>query len=570
MQFAKGHKQGRRKKAQGRDKLMSALGAVAVTFGFGQQAAEAQQAATTIQPGNAVEAAGLAASGELTASKIIKDPGAPYENVFRDFGVGLGASPKVGPGQGRVQAGPFNLGLDADSPLNRGFRPEEAEIKIGDFYLDVRELRASMLFSDNVNRTQNNRKSDVAAAVTLGLSAMYQFTEGLRVAVSGAVIYLPIENKIGVQGFGLVDPFLRFNIDGGALARAQIYYDFLLGKWYVTVYDDFRIVNRTSYHLAEDQFVDLYDGETFNNSSTVRNNQLYSPQQYQSPQFQDQGSSDRFDITAIDYQNTVGAFATRDVIGENQALLRYDHSDFWYSSDSNNNNLVPRASSSDRFVAGLNSVKENLRFKPFIRYTASTTDRVSGWDQQITGGLEGPITDQLSFYGEAGYLFSGNTSRETMVWQAGLRHVASPYTAESLRYYRVLSDPDRILTQRLEYSLSQILGPYMRATFFASKGEYEDLDNGNSLASESRLGLTFSYDLGEFGRINSGVVYSDVEFENPASIDYSVLTYRLDYSLAIGARTKWQFFYQFEQFDAKQGNNSYYENLVGSSISHGF
>ncbi len=569
MQFAKGHQRGRDAKADGCTKVISAIGVAAISLVGSGGIAMAQT--TTIQPGNAAEVTAATLSGDLKASQVIQDPGAPYENVFRDFNAGIGASPKLGPGNGRIQAGPFNLGANADTPLTRGFKPEEAELKLGNFYLDIRELRASLLYSDNAKLSETNREGDVMAAITLGLTGMYQVTEGLRIAVSGAVIYLPLDNRIGLQGFGLVDPFARFELDGGTLARAQVVYDFILGKWQVVVYDDFRVLNRTGYRLGEEEYLDLYDGESFNSNQSFRSHEVYSGQRYQSPQFQDtRQNTDRFDFTAIDYINTVGVIGERLVTGNTLATVSYEHNNYWYSTDSQTAALVNRASTSDRFLASLRSQRENLRFKPFITYVASTSDLVSGWDQQITGGVNGPITDQLDFHAEAGYIFSGNSSRETWLWRTGVRHYAGPLTTHGLLYYRVLTEPERLMAQRLEYSLAQILGPYLIGGLVASHGKYEDLDNGNSLITEDRLGAYLNYNLGEFGNLSFAAFYSALDFTNPASSDYNLLTLRLSYNVALGEKTNLQSFYQFEKRDADQAGQSYYENLVGISLSYTF
>jgi len=569
MQLAKGHQRGRLAKSTGSTKAISAIGVVALSLGVGTDSVQAQ--ATSIRTGNSVDIGASALAGELTTSKVVKDPGAPYENVFRDVGLGLNGQPKIGPGNANVSLGAFNFSPYFGSPIDRGFRPEEAELKLGNFYLDIRDLTGSFLYSDNANLSEANRESDVAAAVTLGLTAMFHLNEGLRVAVSGSVIYLPLSNEIGVSGFGLADPFAQFALDGGSLAHAQIVYDFTLGHWDVVVYDDFNVLNRTAAYLGEAASLDLYDGESFNNNETFRSRRVFSTSQNTSPQFNNRrASTGSFQFDAIDYRNLAGVSASRYLPADLKDTIGYEHGNYWYSNNSLRTSLVARPRSTDRFYTEVVSERENLRFKPYAGYAASTSDRLRGWDQVLYGGVFGPITDQLDFQGEAGYVFSGNSDRESTIWRVGLLHWAGPYTVQSIRYSRSLVQPDRVLETTLEYTIDQVLGPYLTGRIRAARSEYEDLDVGNSLVVDQSVGGQLVYDLDHFGNIVFFGQFRDINFENPASADYTLLTLQLSYGTRLGEHTSSRFFYQFEKRDSTQVGDSYYENLVGLSLTYSF
>lgn len=569
MQKAIGHKAGYRSSFRRIGATSAAFGSLA--FASLLTVGDAHGQTSTINPGSATEAVTSAAAGELTASKIVKDPGAPYENVFRDFDLGLAASPKVGPGRGKVSVGPLGFGLDADTPISRGFRPEDAELKLGNFYLDIRNLTGSVLYTDNANLSSNNRESDVIAAVTLGLTAMYQLTEGLRVAVEGSVIYLPLSNEIGVAGFGISDPFAQFNLDGGTLARAQISYDFNVAGWDAVAYDDFQVSNRSIYRLGDADSADLYNGESFTSEETFRNRRVFDVDNDRTPQFKDTRQGvDRFKFGAIDYKNVAGVTFQNLLPSDLRATAGYRHENYWYSDSGVVSSLTARANERDVVFGELRSERENLRFKPFVRYTASTTDVLKGWDQQVSAGVSGPITDQLFFHGEGGYIWSGNSSRTTTSWRLGLVHVAGPYTVHAIRYSRVLTEPDRVVKQTLSYDLTQILGPYLTSRFFASRSEFENLDVGNSLAIEHRAGGVLNYDIGIFGDLAASMFYGRVEFDNPANPDYEYWTFRLNYGLKLGEKTFTTIFYQYEQVDSQPPGNSYYENLLGASLTRSF
>lgn len=516
--------------------------------------------------GNAVDTTAAALSGELTTSKVINDPGAPYENVFQNFNLALGLNPKLGPGYIYANAGPVNLGTGVITPISRGFQPESAELKIGNFYLDVNYLSGSLIYTDNVNLTQNNRKDEVASAILLGLTGVYQLTEGLRVSVSGALIWLPLDGKFGVAGFGLNDPYARFALDGQALFSAGASYDFTLGGWDVRVFDDFRVNNRSIYGVGDDGAVDLYDGESFNENNGFRNQRLYS---FQTSGNQGNGrqlvNSSRFDSENTDIVNRAGIVGTRMLPTETRATLSYTHDDYWNLATSS----VPGAANPrtlDTFRTFLNSERENLRFKPYAFYIAQKNDQQSGWDQIVAGGLRGPVTENIFFDGGAGYVFSGNTSNTELLWFLRLNHEINPTTSQSVVYSRELTQPDRILTQSLRYQLTKILGPYVTSGIYAQRQELEDLDNGNSLAITHEAGAFIRFQFDQYGQLEFQGFYRQYDFENPATADYSLSTLRAIYTRKFTDTVFGEFFYQFEQRDSKAAGQDYYENLVAMRL----
>ncbi|HEY1173758.1 MAG TPA: hypothetical protein VGH19_20505 [Verrucomicrobiae bacterium] len=562
-------------------KMQSVLGlGVAFTLSGLAASAEAQEqsrpeftaANDRLQTGNAPDAAAAALGGELTASKVIADPGAPYENLFQNFGVNLGVTPKFGAAQTYFKTGPLNLGMGADTPIKRGFQPDTAELKIGNFYLDLDYLSASLLYTDNANLSETNRRDDVLSAVTLGISALYQLTEGLQIGVSGAVIWLPLENRIGLAGFGLIDPFARFALDGQPLFQAGISYDMILGGWDIRLFDEFRANNRSIYGYGDSGFIDLYDGETFDSQGDdrVRNQQVYyapnnNPQAVNQPNTQ----TTRFDADNTDLSNTVGVIATRSLPTETRASLAYYHQNFW---DLSSNNLpgAAQVDSLDSFIARLDSERENLRFKPYSQYTATKNNLQDGWDQTVTVGLRGPITENMFFDGNIGYVFSGNTDNTSLIWLLRLTHEINPTTVHMVDYSRVLTQPDRFLTQNYSYQIAKILGPYLSSSAYVRRLEAEDLDNSNSLFTLDQAGAYLRYDLGEHGQAQIQAFYSKYDFASAAFNDYELYTLRFLYSRQISATVYGDFMYQFEKRESTAAGDSYYENLVALRLTKYF
>jgi hypothetical protein len=525
-----------------------------------------------IKLGTAPDIGAAALAGEVKASQYVSDPGAPYENYFRNFDAGLGASPKLGPGRATVGLGPFNLSPGVNTPVNRGFRPEDSELKIGNFYLDIKSLRGSLLFSDNVNLTENNRKSDVTGSLALGLRALYQLNDGLQFAVEGDLVYLPFENRAGVNGFGLIDPFAKFALNGNALFRTQISYDFKLMGWDFTVFDNFEIRNNSLYRLGEGDFLDLYDGESFRSERSFAGRQAtYTPSANASGGFRDDtNSAGSFDASALDYVNRAGVIATRLVPTVSRATLSYHHENVWYSSSSTVNGVLVPDYQRDLFVARLESVRENLRFKPYIQYRASTYSTVDGWDQELLAGIKGPITDQLEFLGEGGYVWSDNSGSSATIWSMRLTHDAGPYTRQSAGYFRSVTEPDRQLRETYSYQIAQILGPYLTGGFYYAHNKFGDLDTKNTFVEEDVFGTYLNWDLAKFGTVSFMAFHTITDYTNPATPDATKSTLRMLYSAELSPKLHGTFVYQFQKRDSEAVGQDYYENLVAISLIRSF
>lgn len=524
-------------------------------------------AAGSVTAGNAVEVGAAAASGELKTSQVISDPGAPYNNLFQNFGVGLSGKPHIAGASAYFNVGPVNLGPYTSIPIRRGSRPENAEVKIGDFYVDINYLSASLLYSDNVNLTENNRRDKFGGAVTLGVTGLYQLNDGLQAAVSGAFIWLPFENKAGVAGFGLVDPFAMLALDSQALFNAGVNYNLTLAGWDILAYDDFRIINRTLYSLGDQGDIDFYSGETFDGRSDFRKQRIYTvPNSGGRPSSKRTQSTGSFDASELTYINTAGVTLTRVLPSELNTSVGYWHKNYWYSgSQSSLNGALPNTQ--DLFFAGVESIRENLRFKPYVYYSARTSDTQAGWDQFVIGGVRGPVTDYINFDGGAGYVFSGNTPSTSLIWQVALEHEINPTTSHRIRYFRLLTDPDRQLKETLEYQLRKVLGPHLTSGAFARRNVYSDLNTDQTLSTEDQLGAFLNYDLAEHGKLSFQGFYSRYDFTAPAVNDYDLWTFRAIYSRQITATIYGDFIYQFEKRDSVGVNDSYYENLIALRLT---
>lgn len=330
--------------------------------------------------------------GGVPVQRLIADPGMPYENVFRNQTLfGRGKSPKVGPG-GRLNFGLPGAQLSSGTSLpfvTRGFAPSDAMIKLGRFYMDVGPLSGSVLWTDNQNRSNVNRESGVISVARLEFRGMVQWNEGLQFAIRGAAIWLPFQNKAGLDGFGLFDPInARFGAAGGRIPlRAQFVYDFVLSKWDMQFIDDFSADFADGFFGLRGEFADelvITDPIAFNEqdragfyrfggngvattSRAGRTTQLDTAQQ--------------LDTRSLVLRNLIGLSATRTVPTNTRMTLFGSHSDQWFFD---NSQTVPRTVD----VAGVTAInqRENMRFKPFASYRIQRVSNRKGIDQIAEGG----------------------------------------------------------------------------------------------------------------------------------------------------------------------------------------
>ncbi|MBA4147314.1 MAG: outer membrane beta-barrel protein [Verrucomicrobia bacterium] len=488
-------------------------------------------------------------------SAVIRDEGAPYEDVFRSLRVGPSVEPRFGGGgEGEFTARVFGR-PDFASPFARGFRPEDAELKLGPFYLDVRSVSGGLLYSDNINATEFNREDGVIGIMRLHMTALLQLTENLRFAVSGVLIYLPFQNEIGIAGFGADDFFARF--DYWPIARAQLSYDFKIGDWEIVVFDEFRMNYIRPIEGVDFEVFD--EGQTFDEEDRA-GRYVYRPRGDLSRDAGDFRDRRRrgLDEVFVGAVNVVGASANILLPTVTRLTVGADHSNYWYINRPSDARLP---SERDHVYGTLISERETLRFKPYTTYEAWTTDLYKGWRQEAHAGVFGPVTENLSLRGDVGY-FWGSGARESVLWLLSLRHTPHPRMYHELRYTKRVTQPDEDLKETLAYRLRYSLSRDLSAVLFASRSDYDDVQSSERGALEYKAGIRFTYDLARRTTLRLGTVFTRIENENPAAADVDRWSSRAEilyrYTQTVHARLLYQHLIR----DSNLPLDSYEENLV--------
>ncbi|NBV21037.1 MAG: hypothetical protein EBS05_03450 [Proteobacteria bacterium] len=229
-----------------------------------------------------------------TEPSLVRDADAAQQGFFRTFQDGIIRVPKIGYGEGQFRvAAP--LGPTAGLPLF-GFasRPEEAQFKLGNFYLQVFSLSTSALVSDNINLVQVGRKTDEIAIVRLQTGVIYQVNEAMRLSAAGTAIWLPLKGEVGFR-----DPLADYSFSLAPLFQTQFTYDIPMNHLDFQVLEDFTV---QSGGFGTGRAFDLLDRQANDLQDTAG--------RYSYRDTQAQGATDRRFRSAPSFRNVIGANAS--------------------------------------------------------------------------------------------------------------------------------------------------------------------------------------------------------------------------------------------------------------------
>ena len=487
-------------------------------------------------------------------SKIFRDTGAPYTNPLNPVVV----TPSVQTESVEARATLGLPALNAAFPLiQRGFEPQDSDLKFGPVFFKLQGLSAAALWSDNINLTQTNRESGTIAIVTINGAIIAQLTEGLRIAVSGSFVYLPLQNEAGIAGFGLDGPYL-LGFDGEPIVRSEVTWNTIIGGWNVVFADDFTIgIGRFSNNVRDDAV--FFRGGGFNGYDQA-GRYIFRAQQGSVGSNGSSSSDENSDTSILYYSNVISAQADRLIVGKTRLRFQASHENLWYNQGNRG-----QPSLRDQINVSLVSERENIRFRPFVIYQALKTDLQDSFEHTVRAGLDGPITDQLQLHAEIGYFFGNNG--DAYLWGISLRHQAGPYTEETLFFGRAVNSFHDEINEVAGYSIRQILGPKVIADAYILRDDIHALTNDGFSRVEYRAGLRFSIAAGPRTNVILTGTYALVESAGGQS---TTQTGRVEISHYFTDTFLARLIYQYQQNDSDFRNQSYYENLIYFSLTKYF
>lgn len=493
---------------------------------------------------------------------VLKAPRSAINQLHSTTAIG-NLEPKMGGAQLDLPPNLLPLGFKYNLPFGSTRSPTNAPIRLGSFfYLDPLSLSSSFLYSDNVDRSEVNRKDGWINIEELDVLGYIRLTDRLNLAFKVGLVYLPLQNKIGLAGF----TENRFAADSTFYPLvSKLSYDLEFGEWNVHLYDRLRLLPQAQ--LFGDQF-NFTGGNSFDEEDRTGR---YAFRSGLNPP----GGNTGFRVNQTDRNqtdsfaelvNTVGGSVDRLLPTVTRFEAGASHSDYFYYGDRNSENLP---SSRDAGHVSLISERESLRFKPFITYQISRNDSEE-WSHSVRGGVSGPITENLVFIGSAGYHWDGPTGAERMLSYIRLRHTIGPYTFQEVHYRRDLTYPEEDLENSYTYRIHQTLGPYVSTDVYAQYATFEDLNNNNTGTEEWRTGLHFTIIPSSKTTFRVGGIFSRVTYDNRANGRADQWTAVGQVRRMLSDSLETVFTYQYRDRNSEQINDSYYENLFVLTLTYYF
>ncbi len=489
---------------------------------------------------------------------VFRDTGAPYTHVLRPL------NPDPSLHLGSVQS---DTRLTFPGPrlrfplLERGFEPKDADLKLGPLFLKLRALTAGILFSDNIHHSNENRESDVIGIVRLGITAIVQLTEGLHVAVTGNLVWLPFENKFGIAGFGLFAPY-DIALDGSPLLHSQVTWETKIGAWDVVFSDDFTI-DAARITAGDRDTLDIFEGGQFNEVDRAGRYAFRAPGRNSDSHHRN--IDDNTEAEILYYSNKIGVEAERLLPGPVRLRVGAYHENLWYNQG---NRGLPRLR--DVVNASIYSERENQRFKPFAAYRGVHTDQIDGFRHEIRLGINGPITDQLFLHADVGLFHQDDNGTNRFLYGLQLRHIAGPYTTETLTLRRHYNDLSNELRDDAIYHIEQVLGPKIRAAAFVSYSEVADLSDDGYDRTEWRTGVRFTLDPGPRTTIQLSGLYTDRRYNSDDLGHHETYTARLHLTYRFTDTLVARLLYQYQTRDSSRERDNFDENLVFLTVTKYF
>ncbi len=496
------------------------------------------------------------------------NPASLFRNTQFPYGQ-LVTPPAVGPAvNSESVTGEFKLtlpGISGGVPfLQRGFEPQDADLKIGPFFFKLRALQAAVLHSDNINLTPDHTQSGTIAIAAVTVDIVAQLTETLQLATSGTLVYLPFQGRAGVVGLGLTD-FYDFGLQSGPIAHAQLTWNTEIGGWNVVFSDDFEILEAIYSNDIRSNDV-LFQGTNFNDEA-VAGRYVLRPEE--NDVFANAGSRNNGLNNGINFRNdnivvfsnTVSAGVDRLLPGTIRLSAQVFRTDMWYNQG---NRGLPELR--EGATISLISERENTRFKPYFIYEALRTDEFNDFQNIFRLGITGPITDQLHLQAEVGY-YIGGLGDNGLLWHVELEHTAGPYTYESLIYSRGFDYFHDEIIEGIGYNIRQIFGPKLTGDAYAYRLRNQDYYSDGSVFTDSewRFGIQFTYAMGPKTTVRLTGEYDSNDPDNTTAwLGRLEIGYNITNTLLL------QFDYQYQQSKSELFQNNYTENLFFLSLTKYF
>lgn len=491
----------------------------------------------------------------------------PFRNLFRAttprYHLGtndLRLSPEARPAESLRLDGSIDLpDFRGQFPLlQRGFAPENADLKIGPVYFKLRQISAGVLWSDNIRRDNSRRESETNGFLSIGAQVIWQVTEAARISASGNFVWLPWDDESGVTGFALRSP-LSFGLASTPDARVQAAWEpvFFGIPWVIA--DEFRTGAGRFTNGVYDNF-ELFEGFRLDDESGD------SPRVFgfrdREFDFKNSQRNDEF----LFLSNEISAATAARVAGDFNFRFRASHEDLWYPNNDDDRGLP---SARNTVSASLESYRENLRFKPYISYRLSEQNDPDRLFHYGRVGVRGPVTDLIRFNGNVGYSIEDRTNNENLLWLARLDHTVNPRTNHSIEWSRNVFELSDEVSQHVLYQFNHVLGPGLNTDLYAGYYWVEELTNSVPDREDLRTGARVTWRVSPRTTVRLWGQYSEIT-NSTDTIHTQTWRGRLELSHRLYDQVNTRLIYQHTNLDSQGRIPSYDENLLYFTMSYFF
>jgi len=430
-------------------------------------------------------------------------------------------------------------------------KPEDAEFKLGNFYLDLFSLSGSVLWSDNINLREVGKESEEIAVVRMRGALMYQVNEAMRLSAAGTAVWLPFEQELG-----FTDPIADYTYSLAPIFQTQFIYDIPFNKVDVQMIENFTV---QSGGFGTGRAFDLLGREAGDLEDRAG--------RYAFRDTQAQGPTDRRFRSAPSYRNVIGANVSSLLPTVTRLTFGYAHENIWQQRDS-----LGQQSSSDVFTAELRSERENLRFKPNFTYSARHQNNRFGYDTATRGGIIGPITPYLELRADMGYFLAGDESAEGYTWFVGIINRPRERIQHELDYVRTVTYPDRSLVTLVSWRGQWQASPDIILEAGALEQNIEPLDNPNNSFGGKQFRVEGRFNLSVTDRIVSrlGYAWTHNVGRSGAPLLFDLHTIRYELTIAHTTTFESALLYQHEFRDSNRPLDSYVENVISLTLTRRF
>lgn len=418
---------------------------------------------------------------------------------------------------------PLGATLDLDSSfplLIRDFSPERAMFKAGPTYFDLLFVGMTVLHSDYQGGQVFANEADDGwlMGIEFGLRGMVQFTDQFYLSLAATLVYLPLENDIG----------LRLGSGGIPTVVADLNYRFERGTWDFLVYD-------TIYaSIGDDVFVGLEHGA------------LDQAGRY-SFGFNDnhRSGSGYYNGDNAYLSNAIGFDASTPVNDDWRFWLSGQHTDTWRTFDFDDylahNSLFARL--------GYNGA--DFFFQPGLEYYVDHFEYDN--DNTIVNNrvyltLKGRITENLRLEARGGYLWhDGNSSYcDGYLYSVSLFHELSRYTTQYVTAGRDYFDyditGDSTLAKFIRYGINH---RFSRSLSGASSVQYSEQNGRSFIGERTTVAASLRYAL--FNGDRSAILLRGAYENRNGTTNGERWLGRISYTQALYSRTTGEIFYQYEE-----------------------